>query len=295
VFEGFDVRREQVGGVALNCVIGGHGAPVLLLHGYPQTHICWHRVAPLLSKNFTVVCPGLKGYGGSDKPFGDAGHRAYSKRTLAQEQFELMQRLGFKRFAVVGHDRGGRVARRLALDHREAVSHLAVLDIVPTAHIYATLSQERALSVWRYFFLPQPFPLPEKIISAARETYLRSTLEEWSGTPGVITEAALSEYIRCFDNETIHATCEDYRAGASIDLEDDGSDENAKVTCPLLALWSKDGIGADYDVAEVWRKFTTSRFRGVPIDSGHFLAEEKPECVVAQLEAFLGVTQTATV
>jgi haloacetate dehalogenase len=188
-------------------VQGGQGPPLLLLHGYPQTHACWHHIAPALTDHFTVLCPDLRGYGDSDKPAGDDDHHAYAKRTMAEDQVAVMRALGYQRFAVVGHDRGGRVAHRLALDHPDLVTRLALLDIVPTRTMYAAVDQERATAAWRYFFLIQPFDLPERLIGAASERYLQWTFNEWCGTPGAITDEAMIEYRRCFDAATIHATC----------------------------------------------------------------------------------------
>jgi haloacetate dehalogenase len=181
--------------------------------------VIWHRVAPMLAERFTVVCSDLRGYGDSGKRSSDESYEPYSKRAMAQDQLELMRALGFERFALVGHDRGARVARRLALDHRDSVSRLAILDIIPTETIYGLLDQERALTVWRYFFLVQPPDLPERLIGADPGFYLDWTLREWCGTPGALDEAAVSEYRRCFDPATIHAGWEDYRAGAETAAE----------------------------------------------------------------------------
>ena len=283
---GFATDRIDAGEVRINAAHGGNGPPVLLLHGYPQTHAMWHRVAPLLAERFTVVCPDLRAYGDSDKPPGGGDHRDYSKRRMAADQLEVMRSLGFDRFAVVGHDRGARVALRMALDHPDAVSRLGVLDIVPTRTIYATIDRGRATTVWRYFFLIQPFDLPERLIGSDPGFYLRWTLDEWCGTPGALTDAALAEYRRCFDEATIHATCEDYRAGASVDLADDEADTAVSVSCPTLVLWSRSGLGASYDVAAIWRERTPD-MRGRPLDCGHFLAEERSDEVAAELVAFL--------
>jgi haloacetate dehalogenase len=258
---------------------------VLLLHGYPQTHVIWERVATALAEQFTVVCPDLRGYGDSEKPAGDDSHAAYSKREMARDQVEVMRSLGFERFAVAGHDRGARVALRMALDHPDAVARLAVLDIVPTRTIYATLDKARATSVWRYLFLVQPYDLPERLIGADPALYLRWTLEEWSGTSGAITAEAQAEYERCFDAATIHATCEDYRAGASIDLVHDEADAHVQLSCPLLALWSSSGIGSSYDVETIWRERAPD-FRGEPLDCGHFLPEERPRETAERLLGF---------
>jgi haloacetate dehalogenase len=284
-FPAFSRGELQVNATTINAVHGGAGPPVLLLHGYPQTHVMWHRVAPVLAERFTVVCPDLRGYGDSGKPRSDERHEPYSKRVMAQDQVELMRALGFERFALVGHDRGGRVARRLALDHPDAVSRLAVLDIIPTETIYATLDQQRATTVWRYFFLIQPPELPERLIGVDPGFYLDWTLQEWCGTPGALTDAAVLEYRRCFDAATVHAGCEDYRAGATIDLVHDRADEQG-IHCPVLVLWSAQGIGSAYDVLSIWRE-QAEAVRGRALDCGHFLAEERPQETTAELVAFL--------
>jgi haloacetate dehalogenase len=282
---GFETVDVDVGGTMINAVRGGAGPPVLLLHGYPQTHVMWHRVAPTLVERFTIVCPDLRGYGDSGAPESDETHEAYSKRAMALDQVRLMEALGFDRFALAAHDRGARVARRLALDHPDAVSRLAILDIVPTETIYTTLSQENATTVWRYFFLIQPPGLPERLIGADPGFYIDWTFSEWCGTSGSLTEAALAEYRRCFDEATIHATCEDYRAGATIDLEHDRADDR-RIECPLLVLWSESGIGSAHDVLTVWNE-QADDVRGHAFDCGHFLAEERPEQVAAALGSFL--------
>lgn len=286
LFPGFTRAELPAGGTTINLVRGGAGPPVLLLHGYPQTHATWHRVAPALAERFTVVCPDLRGYGDSGTPPSDAGHLPYSKRAMAADQVEVMRALGFERFAVVGHDRGARVGRRLALDHPEAVSRLALLDIVPTATIYGTLDQRRATTVWRYFFLIQPSDLPERLIGARADLYLDWTLRDWCGTPGALSEAVVAEYRRCFDPATIHATCEDYRAGATVDLDHDRADAGGRIACPLLVLWSRSGIGSAYDVMEVWQE-QAGEVSGRALDCGHFLPEERPEEVAPELLRFL--------
>jgi haloacetate dehalogenase len=287
VLDGFSSERIEANGIRVNVARGGDGPPVLLLHGYPQTHVMWHLVAPALTKRFTVVCPDLRGYGDSDKPAGGGNHSSYSKRAMALDQVEVMRSLGFDRFAVAGHDRGARVALRMALDNPEAVSRLAVLDIVPTRTIYATVDQRRATTVWRYFFLVQPDDLPERLIESDPHFYLRRTLDEWCGTPGALAPEAVDEYRRCFDAATIHATCEDYRAGASIDLAHDEADADSLLRCPVLILWSRTGIGSLYDVPGIWGKRAPD-LRRRPLDCGHFLAEERPEETAAELLAFLG-------
>jgi haloacetate dehalogenase len=286
MLSGFTRETIEANGTGINVVRGGAGTAVLLLHGYPQTHVMWHRVAPVLAERFTVVCPDLRGYGDSAKPPGGQDHLEYSKRTMAMDQVEVMRALGFERFAVVGHDRGARVAFRMALDHADRVSRLALLDIVPTRTIYATIDQRRATMVWRYFFLIQPYDLPERLIGRDPGFYLRRTLSEWCGTAGVLTERAVDEYHRCFDEATIHATCEDYRAGASIDLLHDDADADVVLTCPVLVLWSTTGIGDAYDVPGIWGK-RAAGLRARAFDCGHFLAEERPNETTAELLAFL--------
>jgi haloacetate dehalogenase len=285
LLQGFSRVELAVNETTINAERGGSGPPLLLLHGYPQTHAMWHRVAPALGERFTVVCPDLRGYGDSGKPSSDENHEPYAKRVMALDQLELMRALGFERFALAGHDRGARVARRLALDHPAVVSRLAILDIVPTETIYGTLDQGRATTVWRYFFLVQPPDLPERLIGADPGFYLDWTFREWCGTPGSLDEAAVSEYRRCFDAATVHAGCEDYRAGATIDLAHDRADEE-RIRCPLLVLWSARGIGSTYDVLSIWRE-RADAVRGRALDCGHFLAEERPDETTAELMAFL--------
>jgi haloacetate dehalogenase len=286
---GFESERIASSEVTINVCQGGDGPPLLLLHGYPQTHVMWHRVAPALARSFRVICPDLRGYGASDKPPGGGDHAAYSKRAMARDQLEVMRRLGFDRFAVAAHDRGARAALRLALDHPQAVSQLALLDIVPSRVIYETIDQPRATTVWRYFFLIQAHDLPERLIGGDRLGYLHWTLREWCGTPGALDARAVAEYERSFDEATIHATCEDYRAGASIDLAHDRADADRRVECPTLVLWSSSGIGAAYDVPGIWRR-RAPRFTGQALDCGHFLAEERPEEVTRALTGFLART-----
>jgi haloacetate dehalogenase len=286
LFPGFSAVDLDVDGTTIHAVRGGSGPPLLLLHGYPQTHVAWHRVAPVLAERFTVVCPDLRGYGDSDKPPADGSHAAYSKRTMARDQLGVMRELGYERFALAGHDRGARVARRLTLDHPDAVVRLALLDIVPTAHIYASLDKERATAVWRYFFLIQPPDLPERLIGADPTFYLRWTFDEWSGRPDALDAAAIAEYARCFDERTIRAGCEDYRAGATIDLAHDRADGSRSIACPLLILWSAHGLGSSYDVLEIWQE-QAADVRGHALDCGHFLAEERPHETAARLAEFL--------
>lgn len=288
MFEEFTHHRISTSGATINLVKGGTGKPLLLLHGYPQTHIMWHKVAPLLCDRFTVICSDLRGYGDSDKPSSDPTHFTYSKRATAQDQVEVMAALGFERFFAAGHDRGGRVLHRLILDHPERVEKAAVLDIVPTRTIFQTVNKELAIAYEHWFFLSQPYDFPERLIGNDPEFYLRTKMNQWSANPNSFTDEAMAEYIRCFSNrQTIHATCEDYRAAATIDLEHDEIDINSKIQCPLLVLRGARGVmERRYDVLETWRERAVN-VTGKALDSGHFLPEEAPqETVDALLDFF---------
>lgn len=288
MFEGF--RRELISanGVDIHVVIGGDGPPLLLLHGYPQTHAIWHKIAPALAGRFTVVATDLRGYGDSGKPEGGAGHAAYAKREMAGDQIGVMAALGFERFALVGHDRGARVSHRLALDHPGRVERVALLDIAPTLTVFDTVDQTVATAYYHWFFLIQPNGLPEKLIGYDPDDYLRRKLTAWGAAADAFTEEAMAEYLRCFRNPAaIHASCEDYRAAATIDLEHDRADSDARIECPLLVLWGAKGlVGRRYDVPEIWREKARD-VRGQAIDCGHFLPEEKPEETLAALFEFL--------
>jgi haloacetate dehalogenase len=290
VFEGFEHFQVATNDAEINAVRGGQGLPVLLLHGYPQTHAMWHRVAPKLAEDFTVVAVDLRGYGDSSKPFGSEDHATYSKRAMAADGVEVMQSLGLPSFAVVGHDRGGRVGHRMALDHPDRVTKLAVLDIVPTRHVYSTVSKDLATDYYHWFFFIQPYDLPETLIGADPGYYLRKKLGGWGTSLDTFAPEALAEYERCFrDPATVHASCEDYRAAASIDLVHDEADwdEGRKVECPLLALWGGRGVMERlYDVEGVWSGYA-SDVRGGPLDAGHYLAEERPEETAWELTRFL--------
>jgi haloacetate dehalogenase len=289
VFEGFTRKRVETSGAEINLIEGGSGPPLLLLHGYPQTHAMWHKVTPRLAERFTVVATDLRGYGDSSKPAEGENHEGYSKRAMAQDHVEVMEALGFERFALVGHDRGARVAHRLAFDHAERVTRLALLDIVPTYEVFQATNKEIASSTYHWFFLIQPDGLPERLIGADPEYFLRECLRRWSaGEDAFFDPLAVAEYVRAFsDPATIHASCEDYRAGASIDLAHDEADLGRTVDCPLLVLWGGKGkLTTLFDVLAVWGK----RFpdvRGKPLPCGHFLPEELPEETAAELLAFL--------
>ena len=288
MFEGFDTRQIETSGTTINLVTGGSGPPLLLLHGYPQSHVMWHKIAPRLAQDFTVVAPDLRGYGDSGKPAGDPEHMNYSKRVMAQDQVDVMTALGFDRFLLVGHDRGARVSHRLTKDHPERVQKLATLDIIPTRRMFQIVNQEMATNTYHWFFLIQPYDFPEKVIGAGPEYFVRRGFERVIDSAQVFPPEALQEYIRCFcDPAAIHATCEDYRAGASIDLAHDEADFDNKVTCPMLALWSETGhVGRTQDVLSIWRDYATD-VRGQSFTCGHYLAEEQPDETYAAVKSFL--------
>lgn len=288
MFHGFRTETLKTDGAAIHARIGGSGPPLLLLHGYPQTHVIWHKIAPALAERFTVVATDLRGYGDSSKPESDDRHAAYSKRAMAADQVAVMAALGFGRFSVVGHDRGGRVAHRLVRDHEDRVHRWAVLDIAPTAAMYAQTDMDFARAYYHWFFLIQPFDLPERMIGADPAYYLARKLRAWGRNDAALTEAARAEYLRCFsDPACIHASCEDYRAAAGIDLEHDGEDAARKSAPPLLALWGAEGfVGKTYDVLAEWRK-VASNVSGHAVPGGHYVPEEAPEETLAALMDFL--------
>ena len=289
LIEGFEARDFETGGISLRFAIGGSGPPLMLLHGYPQTHAMWWKIAPRLAQRFTVVAADLRGYGDSSKPPGVADHSNYAKRAMAADQVALMKHLGFARFRLCGHDRGARVAHRLAIDHRDAVERLAVLDIAPTLAMYERTDMAFARAYFHWFFLIQPAPFPETLIGANPQYVLKTVFgalsrEEASQS---FAPAAMAEYLRCFcAPDAIHATCEDYRASAGIDLEHDRADLEQKLTCPLLVVWGESGwVGRAYDPSALWRERATD-VRGHSVPGGHFLPEESPEETFAALDSF---------
>jgi haloacetate dehalogenase len=284
MFEGFTHQQIKTQETTINLVRGGSGPPILLLHGYPQTHVCWHLVAPKLAERFTVVCPDLRAFGDSGKPLSDPQHLAYSKRVMAQDQVEAMLGLGFSEFPVVGHDRGARVAHRMALDHAEKITKLALLDIIPTRTAFASVDKEMATSAFNWFFSIQPDELPERLIGAEPAFYLHWILDHWSGSRGILAAEAVAEYERCFDAATIRATNEEFRAAASIDLTHDESDQERKISCPTLVLWSATSWKG-FDVLGTWKALAEDP-RGLALDCGHFLPEEDPERTAHELIRF---------
>lgn len=285
---GFQWRDIEVGGIRIRTAIGGKGPPLLLLHGHPQMHLTWHKVAPALAERFTVVATDLRGYGDSEKPDGGPEHINYSKRAMAADQVGVMKALGFDRFRVVGHDRGGRVAHRLALDAPQAVEKLVVIDIAPTATMYARTNMEFARRYFWWFFLIQPDPLPEKLISADPDFFLENHMAGQIKIPGSVDPRVMAEYRRCYADPAMrHAACEDYRAAAGIDLVYDAEDDDRRVEAPVLALWGARGtVGALYDVVETWRE-KARHVQGHAIDCGHSPQEEAPEDVLRSLSDFL--------
>jgi len=290
MFEGFATHRIDHDGVTIHAVVGGEGPPLLLLHGHPQTHVIWHKVAGELARHFTVVATDLRGYGDSDKPTGLPDHSNYSKRTMAADQLAVMRALGFERFRVLAHDRGARVAHRLAVDHPQAVEKLVTLDIAPTLAMYAQTNEAFARAYYHWFFLIRPAPFPETLIEADPELYLRQTMGSRSAGLAPFTEQALSEYLRGLRQPgAAHGLCEDYRASAGIDLEHDRADIEAgrMVECEMLALWGADGaVEKCFQPLEEWRK-VARRVTGHALPCGHYIAEEIPAQLLAEVLPFL--------
>ena len=291
MFEGFASRRVATSGAEIHALVGGDGPPLLLLHGFPQSHVMWHRVAPALAERFTVVAADLRGYGDSAKPPGDPAHETYSKRSVAKDQIELMAALGFERFRLAGHDRGARVAHRLTLDHPSWVERVAFLDIIPTVEVFERVDQAMSTAYYHWFFLIQPGGLPEHLIGLDPEFYLRRVLSSISRSGDVFDPEAVAAYLRAFrDPAAVHAMCEDYRAAATIDLVHDREDRTAgrTITCPALALWGRDSVvGRLYDdPLAIWRPYAPA-IQGQALPSGHFLPEEAPEETARALVEFL--------
>jgi haloacetate dehalogenase len=295
---GFKAQRIQGAGTDLHVLTGGNGPPLVLLHGYPQSHVMWHKVAPVLAKRFRLVLPDLRGYGDSGKPEGASGkpeggdHLDYAKRTMARDIVVVMKALGFERFNIAAHDRGARVSHRLAVDHPERVAKLMLLDIAPTLAMYEQTSMEFAKSYWWWFFLIQPAPFPETLINAQPETYLKKKIGYGKAGLTAFTGGAYEEYLRHVSNPaTVHAMCEDYRAAASIDLEHDRDDRAAgrHIQCPLRVLWGEYGVvNRCFKPLEEWRKVTDARVEvtGQTLPCGHYIAEEVPDLLITEIDKF---------
>jgi len=286
MFNGFIKKFVKIKKGKIFCRVGGKGIPLLLLHGYPQTHLIWHKTAPELAKNFTVVVADLRGYGSSFVLPGDKKHINYSKREMAQDMIQLMRKLGHKKFFVTGHDRGGRVAHRMARDYRKNVIAISVLDICPTLDMYEKTNMNFATSYFHWYFLIQPKWLPEKMIKSDPRKWMKSCLDKWTGKNkfGKVEE----DYLKSFKQmKRIHATCEDYRASATIDLEHDRKDREKKLNIPIQVLWGKKGvIGKQFKPVRIWQKYTNKKVFGIGINSGHFIPEENPKETIKQLKKF---------
>lgn len=290
MFPGFDERRVPGEGVGLRARVGGAGPPLLLMHGHPQTSAMWHRVAPELARDFTVVAIDLRGYGASDKPAGGGDHAAYSKRAMALDAVGAMRTLGFGRFRVLAHDRGARVAHRLALDHPERVERMVLLDVAPTLAMYERTSMAFATAYFHWFFHIQPEPLPERLIGADPRFYLRALMGGRHAGLAPFAPEAMDEYLRAIDDPaTVRAICEDYRASATIDLDHDLADRDAdrRVACPLLVLWGRHGtIERCFEPLAEWRR-VAGDVGGQALDCGHYVAEEAPADLLAAALPFL--------
>ncbi len=288
LFPGFRQSFVKTSGATINTLVGGSGPPLLLLHGHPETHVTWHRVAPHLAQRFTLVLTDLRGYGDSSKPEGGNDHADYSKRAMGNDQVEVMQSLGFRKFQVVAHDRGARVLHRMMLDHPDVINRGAMLDIAPTDKMYAQTDQTFATKYFWWFFHIQPAPLPETMIDASVEPYLRGHLDAQCRTEGAITAECYAEYLRAYrDPACVHAVCEDYRASVTIDMDHLREEGGKKLTQPLLALWGGKGtVGELFDVLRLWRE-EAENVQGQALPCGHLIQEEAPKALLAALDPFL--------
>jgi haloacetate dehalogenase len=290
MLEGFTRTEIKTSGARIVAAYGGKGPPVLLLHGNPFTHLSWHKFAPRLANEFTVVCTDLRGYGDSEKPPGEDDHSGYSFRAMAQDQIEVMAQLGFDRFYCAGHDRGARVLHRMCLDHPDKVARAAILDILPQHHLLNNVSRAFATFSWHWFFMIQPYDFPERLMGADPDFFIRKKLAKTEQGLSFFGEAALREYMRCFRNPaTIHAMCEDYRATATVDLAMDSKDFAAgrKISCPVLLLWgATGGVGRNHRPMEVWPLYASDILGGKALPCGHYLSEEAPEETYAELRSF---------
>ena len=288
MFDNFEERYIRANGIEQFVVTGGKGPPLLLLHGYPQTHMAFHAIAPILAEHFSLVIPDIRGYGKTRGPAPDLSHENYSKRTMAKDAVELMHKLGFQKFAVAGHDRGGRAAYRLALDFSDSVTHLVCIDIIPTLVLWEHMDQYVAMSTFHWLLLSQPAPLPEKLIANEPHFWVKTLIDRWIGDGNTLNKAALEDYHAQFlDPLTIAATCEDYRAGVTCDIDYDRVDRDAgrKITCATLVVWSEQYLKSrSGDILQIWNDWS-EHVVDLPLDCGHFIVEEKPiECAAAIIE-----------
>ncbi len=290
MFEGFTKTTIKTSGAEIVLRHGGKGPALLLMHGNPFNHLSWHKVAPRLAEEFTVVCPDLRGYGDSSKPDGGEDHAAYSFRAMAQDQVEVMQSLGFDSFYAAGHDRGARVLHRMCLDHPLQVRKAAFVDMLPQHHLLNNVSLRWGIFSWHWFFMVQPAPTPETMIGADPEFFIRRKLSKTAQGTSFFGPEALLDYIRCIKNPaTVHAMCEDYRATVTVDLALDTADFEAgrKVECPTMLLWgAKGGVGRNHKAADVWAPYATNIVRAATVPSGHYLQEECPDETYAELRNF---------
>ncbi|MDF1792847.1 MAG: alpha/beta hydrolase [Thalassobaculaceae bacterium] len=290
-FEGMTLEEVEIGAGVMRLRRGGDGPPLLMVHGNPQTHAMWHAVAPRLAETYTVICPDLRGYGGSHKPPATADHALYAKRAMAQDLVDLMAELGHDRFRVVGHDRGARVSHRLAIDHPGRVERMALLDIVPTIEHFERADMAFAMGYYHWFWFAQPHPFPETIISAAPEAWFRAHTNREPKDDGFFHPDAFADYLAAARNpEMVRGMCEDYRAAATIDLEHDRTSREAgqRIRCPLHVMWGTKGkIGQWYDPVDIWQRYCDGPVTSQAVDTGHYLAEEDPDGVLASLEPFL--------
>jgi haloacetate dehalogenase len=289
-FEGFERARIKTSGAEIVTVHGGKGPPLLLMHGNPFTHVSWHKVAPRLAQDFTVVCTDLRGYGDSSKPADGDNHANYSFRAMAQDQVEVMRHLGFDTFHAAGHDRGARVLHRMCLDHPRTVRSAAFVDMLPQHHLLNNVTRQWGTFSWHWFFMIQAFPTPETMMNADPEFFIRRKLSKTDQGTSFFDPAALAEYVRCIKNpDVVHAMCEDYRATFGIDLDMDTADFAAgrKVDVPALILWgAKGGVGRNHKAVEVWSQYATNIVRGATVPSGHYLQEECPDETYEELSRF---------
>jgi haloacetate dehalogenase len=287
MFEGFRTFDIQASGATIHGRIGGKGPPLLLLHGNPLMHVMWHKIAPRLAQEYTVIATDLRGYGDSSKPEGGERSVGYSFRTMAQDQVEVMGKLGFDRWLVAGHDRGGRVAHRMALDHAAKVEKVAFLDIVPTLHMLSNIPLKWAVDSYHWFFMAQPYDYPEKMLEAyGFERYIRKKLDKPGVGLSAFTPEAMAEYIRCCNRENIHAVCEDYRAAVGIDLDHDRADIDRRIEMPMLVLWGeRSHVNRSYKPIEAWQA-RASNVQGKCLPCGHYPAEQSPDETYAELRAF---------